>query len=533
MVVDPVPWESIPRIVEDAAARFPGDEAVLGTGLSWTFSDLLAEVQLVARALIASGVEAGDRIAIWAPNSPDWVRIALAVYDVGAVLVPVNTRFRGAEAAFVLRRSRARLLFTVDRFLDLDYLAMLRAEPELPDLVGAISIPGADPARATSLSAFLARADGSSDRERRRRSEQVRPEDVCHILFTSGTTGDPKGVLLRHGQICRAYLAYCQETGIRRGDRYLIVLPFFHSFGLHAGILCSLMVGATIIPEAVFDVPAVVARIRSERVTAFPGPPTIFQGLLEHPGASDGSLDSLRLAVVSAASIPVALVRDMRTRLGIECVITGYGLTEASGIVSMCRFDDDPEIVATTAGRPIPGVWVRIVADDGTEVGAGEPGEVLVRGENIMAGYLDDPERTAEAIDGGGWLHTGDIGVIRPDGNLVITDRKKEMFTVGGFNVSPAEVEKILLGHPDVVQVAVVGVPDSRLGEVPYAFVVPREAALLEEGGLIAWSHEHMANYKVPRHADIVDALPMNATGKVLKYVLRERARAAAAAPVQ
>lgn len=522
-------WSTIPELVRDAGERF-GDEIALTEGdRRWTYEQLVDEVRLTARAMMASGLERGERVAIWAPNIAEWVIVALATYEIGAVLVPVNTRFKGAEAAYVLRRSKARMLFTVTGFLDADYVGMVRGETDVADQAELVILRGPHVEGTTDFAAFIERGVATDDAARAERASGVDPRDVCHVLFTSGTTGDPKGVMLAHGQVCRAYSIYCRETGIHAGDRYLIVLPFFHSFGLHAGILCCLMVGATIVPELVFDVSTVVQRIATEKVTVFPGPPTVFQSLLDHPASLDGSLASLRLSVVSAATVPVELIRAMREKLGIDEIVTGYGLTEASGIVSMCRHDDEPEVVARTAGRPLPGVELRTVGDDGRDQPEGVPGEIWVRGENVMVGYLDDPERTAEVLDPDRWLHTGDVGMIRSDGNVVITDRKKDMYIAGGFNVSPAEVEKLILTHPDVTQVAVVAVPDHRLGEVGYAFVVPRAGASIDPARLHVWCREKMANYKVPRYINSVDALPLNATGKVLKFVLQAQARSAIA----
>ena len=344
------------------------------------------------------------------------------------------------------------------------------------------------------------------------------------MLFTSGTTGAPKGAMLTHEQVCRAYLIFSEVIGLRDGDRYLIVLPFFHSFGLHAGILCCLMKGATIVPLQVFEPAATMRFIAEERITAFPGAPAIYQAILNHPDVDAVDLTSLRLAILGAAAIPVELIEQMRGRLGLECVVAGFGITESSGIVSMCRYDDPPEIIAHTCGRPLPGLEVRVVSDEGVDVPPGEPGEILVRGYTLMRGYLDDPEQTAATIDGDGWLHTGDIGVIRTDGNLAITDRKKDMFVVGGFNVYPAEIENVMASHPHIGQVAVVGMPDDRLGEVGIAYVVPRPNVAVDPDEIIGWCRDEMANYKVPRVVEIVDALPLNASGKVLKYELRERA---------
>jgi acyl-CoA synthetase (AMP-forming)/AMP-acid ligase II len=336
--------------------------------------------------------------------------------------------------------------------------------------------------------------------------------------------------MLAHGAAVAAYDAWASVVGLRAGDRYLVVNPFFHCFGLLAGILASLLKGAAIIPHAVFDGPSVMGRVDEERVTMLPGPPAVYQSLLDHPDAHRFDLSSLRLAVTGGAAVPVELVRRMREDLGFATVVTGYGLTEATGIVTMCRHDDPPEIIAGTAGRAIPGVEVVVADEAGTGRPAGEPGEILVRGYNVMQGYCGDEEATAEVVDADGWLHTGDVGVMDEAGNLRITDRMKDLFIVGGFNAYPAEIEGMVMAHPAVGQVAVVGVPDDRLGEVGAAFVVPRPGADVDADDLIAWCRERMANFKVPRSVHVVPALPLNASGKVLKFELRERAAGGAPA---
>jgi acyl-CoA synthetase (AMP-forming)/AMP-acid ligase II len=430
----------------------------------------------------------------------EWIVAAVGVHAAGGVLVPINTRFKGREAGFVLERSAAKLLFTVKGFLDTDYPAMLRE--------AGVAAPRTVLFRDPSWDAFLTqRTDVPSG---------PAPEDLSDIIFTSGTTGLPKGVMTTHAQTLRVFEVWSRLVDLREGDRYLVVNPFFHTFGYKAGFVSAIMRGATTLPHAVFDAGQVLDRIERDRITVLPGPPTLYQSMLSHPGPRE--LSSLRLAVTGAAVIPVSLIHRMGEELGFETVLTAYGLTEATGVVTMCRPDDDAETIATTSGCAIPDVEVRV------DAAPGEPGEICVRGYNVMQGYLDDPEQTAEAIDPEGWLHTGDIGVLDERGYLRITDRLKDMFIVGGFNVYPAEVENALTEHPDVAQVAVVGVPDERLGEVGCAFVVPRHD--FDPDALIAWCRERMANYKVPRRVEIVDALPMNASGKVLKYELRERVTA-------
>lgn len=502
----PPPALTIPALLDHAADHFNAAAAIEDGAVSLTFAQLREQAHAAARALVGLGIQPGDRVAIWAPNMWEWPVAALGVHCAGAVLVPLNTRYKGPEARYILSKSGARALITVDGFLGLDFAEM----------VEDIGVPVR--AFRKDWDAFVAAAPDVP-------LPAVGPEDLSDILFTSGTTGRPKGAMSTHAQSCRAYWSWSDVVGLRAGDRYLVVAPFFHCFGYKAGWLACLMRGAAVLPQPVFDVPAVLDRIPRDRVSVMPGPPALYQMLLD---ADRGGVDlsSLRLAVTGAASIPVQLIRDMRDVLGFDTVITGYGLTEATGIVTMCRFDDDPETIATTSGRAIPDVEVKVVDTDGAEVPRGQPGHVLVRGYNVMQGYLDEPEQTASTIVDG-WLHTGDLGVMDDRGYVRITDRLKDMFIVGGFNAYPAEIEHTLLEHPAISEAAVIGIPDARLGEVGMAFLVAaRDATPPTEAELIAWCRERMANFKVPRRVRFLAALPRNASTKVMKFSLRELAGA-------
>jgi acyl-CoA synthetase (AMP-forming)/AMP-acid ligase II len=527
---------TIPAAVEQAAERFGDREGLVGEGddggiggtgegaRRLSFAELAADADRVARSYVASGIEPGDRVAIWAPNVADWVIAALGAFQAGAVVVTVNTRFKGHEAAHVVRTAGARMLVTVCDFLGTDYVALLADAGPPECLEQTVLLAGPASAGAVGWGDFLARGADVDPPAVAARAAAIDPDDVSTILFTSGTTGAPRGAMLRHGASVRAYTDWSSLVGLRSDDRYLIVNPFFHAFGLNAGILACLVTGATIVPHAVFDVPSVMRRVDEERITMLPGPPAIYQTILDHPDLGRFDLSTLRLAVTGAATVPVEMIRRMASELTFRTIVTGYGLTESTGIVTMCRHTDDPETIATTAGRPIPGIEVKVVDEDRKQLAPGQPGEVVVRGYNVMAGYFGDPAATASTIDEDGWLHTGDIGVFDEGGNLKITDRTKDMFVVGGFNTYPAEIEDTIMRHPAVGQVAVIGVPDHRLGEVAKAFVVPRLDGSIDEPELVAWCRGQMANYKVPRSVEVVDALPRNASGKVLKYMLRERA---------
>ena len=514
-----VTWPTIPAMARDRARRSARAEAVVDGDRRVDFTTLGAMVDDAARALVASGIAPGDRVAIWAPNSLEWIVAALSVTTAGGVLVPVNTRFRGTEAGYVLARSGARALFTVRGFLGADYPAML-ADVDLPALDETILLEGDPDSTSVSWEAFVARGGAVARSALEERVGAIDPDDASDIVFTSGTTGSPKGVVMTHGQTLRCYLDWCDWVDLRAGDRYLIANPFFHIFGYKAGVLASLMRGATILPVAVFDAGKVLDLVEQEHVTVLPGPPTLYFSLLDDPQLSQRDISTLRVSTIGAADIPVDLVRRMHDELPFERILTGYGLTEA-GTVTGARPDDDFEHIVSTVGLPLAGFEVRTVDDRGATTAAGEPGEVIVRGEAVTRQYLDDPDATAAAIDADGWLHTGDVGQFDADGYLRIVGRIKDMFTVGGFNVYPAEVENLLLRHPRIAQAAVIGAPDRRLGDVGKAYVVLTPGEPIEPGELIEWARQAMANYKVPRSFEFLDALPVNATGKVVKDELR------------
>lgn len=310
---------------------------------------------------------------------------------------------------------------------------------------------------------------------------------MSDLLFTSGTTGKPKGVMSAHGQNIRAFSEYVKVIGLRAGDRYLVINPFFHAFGYKAGWLTCLLAGATILPHPVFDAEAVFQRIAAENINVLPGPPTLYLSMLAHPKLAETDLSSLRIAVTGAATIAPSLIERMRRELGFSVVTTAYGLTECGGLATICNPADPAQTIASTSGRAIAGTEVSIRDPQNRALAAGDTGEICLRGFHVMQGYFEDPQATAETIDTEGWLHTGDIGQLDAAGNLRITDRLKDMFIVGGFNCYPAEIEAGLIEHPAIAQVAVIGVPDERMGEVGCACVVLRHEQRLDEAGLILW----------------------------------------------
>jgi acyl-CoA synthetase (AMP-forming)/AMP-acid ligase II len=521
---------TIPEVLADALAAYPRREALVDGDLRWTFADLGERVRRCAAAMIASGVRPADRVAVWAPNGHRFVVAALGAVTAGAVLVPINTRYKGDEARWILGKSGARLLLVDNGFLGNDYLAMLREAagdapapgagpvPGLPGLAEVIDLHDGSP----DWAGFLDRSSNVAPAAVLDRAAQIGPGDLSDMFFTSGTTGRPKGAVTTHAQNVRVYEAWSAGVGLRDSDRYLLVNPLFHTFGYKAGLLACLIRGATLVLQAVFDVPRAMATIEAERITVVPGPPTLYASILDHPDRAGLDLGSLRLAVTGASVVPVSLVERVRAEL-CPTVVIAYGLTETCGTATVGDPDADAEVVAHTVGRAIEGTEVMVLGHDGRPAAPGDSGEVLVRGYNVMRGYFDDEAATAAAIDPDGWLHTGDIGVLCPDGNLRITDRLKDMFVVGGFNAYPAEIEQTIARHPAVSEAAAIGVPDARLGEVCRAYVIPRRGAAVTEEEILAFCRERLANFKVPRSVRFVDALPRNASGKVLKYELRQR----------
>lgn len=506
--------ETIPHAAKAAAERWPYAIGLIEGEKRWTFAKIWADARASASAMLSHGIGHGDRVGIWAPNCRAWIIAALGAHIVGAAIVPLNTRFKAQEAADILRRSHAKLVFAPKDFLGTDYRALLAGQ-DLPDLLEIIHTD-------TGFDAFLARGKGTDDPAVDDAFVRLSGDDISDIIFTSGTTGRPKGALTTHRQVVQTFGDWAVRVDLREGDNYLIVNPFFHTFGYKAGWVTCFSLGATIVPMAMFDGAEMVRQIEQNRINFIPGPPTIYLTLLQElAGDKPRDFSSLRVAVTGAAPVAPALVERMRQELGMSNIVNGYGMTEC-GVIAMTCQGDDAETVAHSCGLPMPGIEVRCVDDEGRDVPVGQAGEFWVRGHSVMKGYLDDPKATAEAIDADGWLHSGDIGTLDGRGYLNITDRKKDMYISGGFNCYPAEIEKLLAAHPAIEMAAVIGIADERMGEVGKAFVVLRPGQQADERAIIGWARENMANYKAPRQVAFVDALPRNAGGKVLRTALRD-----------
>ena len=503
--------DTVPGVLRAAAQRYGDRPAYVQNYRTIGFAELHDLVRDTARGYAALGLEPGDRVVVWAPNSIDWVVAALAVSYAGGTLVPANSRYTGHEVAQLVDRTAARLVVVADGFLGRTQISDLREASVLESVHEVIDIARLSWVRDLGSDVRLEDVEA--------RADAVTADDVADILFTSGTTGRPKGAMSAHRQTVGVARAWGELGGVTAEDRYLVVNPFFHSFGYKAGIMVGLTTGAALYPVATFDLEQTMRLIQEERITVLPGAPTIYQSLLNAPDRADFDLSSLRLAVTGAAVVPVVLIERMRAPepegLGIDNVVTAFGMTEAV-VATMCREGDSAAVVANTCGRAVPGMEARIDSPS-----ASGEGELLLRGEFVMLGYLDDPEATRQAVDDDGWLHTGDVGRLDDQGNLTITDRLKDMYICGGFNVYPAEVEQTLLRLDGVADVAVVGVPDERMGEVGRAYVV-RTGEAPGEDEVLVFARERLANFKVPREVVFVDALPRNLSGKVLKKDLRE-----------
>ena len=515
------------------AAERPGAEALVAETARWTWAELLHAARRRAGAMLALGLGRGDRVAILLPNTEEWVATFLAAAAIGAVTVPVNTRFRAAEIADALGRARCRAVFAADRFRSQDFSSSLReAEPTLgrgplpgaalPELRHAVVIGGDVPAGAMPHAAFLALAVPGAVLDEA--IAAVSPEDPLLIQFTSGTTARPKGAVLTHHSMLRNAACAAARIGVVPEDRYLNCRPFFHVAGSTLTLLVCLSAGACLVTPPAFSAPDAARLLAEEGCTLTSGNDTIFQMLMSEP-----SLDRARLKLRGgwAAAGPVTMRRIM-AELGAAAVCNAYGLSEASPNVGLSDAGDTPEDRAEGWLLPHAGMEVRI---SDPETGAprpdGEPGEIRVRGWSLMRGYDADPENTAKAITSEGWLRTGDLGVMDARGRFRMVGRLKDVFRVGGENVAPAEVEEALQSHPDVAVAQVVGVPDARLGEVPAAFVQPRAGAAPDPAAVLDWLRPRVAGFRLPRHLWVVEgfeAIGMTASGKVQKTRLREEA---------
>ncbi|TKT75762.1 FadD3 family acyl-CoA ligase [Aquamicrobium sp. LC103] len=512
-------FTTIPALSARAAEHYGDARAIEDGGVSLTFVELDQWRRRLAKSFMASGIRKGDKVMIWGPNSWKWFATSLGLVSAGAILIPCSTRFKGAEVTELIRRSGTTMLMVVGEFIGQYYPDMLGADAR--ELLRDIVVFDSAREGESTWEDFVSRSASVDDAELNMRAASVGPDDLCDMLFTSGTTGYPKGVMYAHQQCLRAIDAWATRVGIQRGDRILVIPPLFHAFGYRSGAIVSLMRGAVLMPHLTYDPDEILHRVQNEKVSVIPGPPAIFHGMLQHPELAKFDTSSLRLGITGGSVVPATLIRRMRSELGFAGVVNGYGLTECGGYGTMCRADDNDDVIANTSGKPFPDTEVRILDGEGAFLPDGTPGEVVIRGYITMQGYFNDPEATAKTVDKDGWLHTGDIGYFDESGNLRIEDRVKDMYITGGFNCYPAEIERFMSAHPSIGQIAVIGVPDDRLGEVGKAFVVLRPGTTATAQELIAWARANIANFKVPRSIEFRQSLPTSPQGKVVKDQLR------------
>jgi fatty-acyl-CoA synthase len=543
---DPGAPRTLGALVNAAAERWPEREALVFGERRWTFHALHEDIERAARALVRLGAGAGDRVALWLDNRPEWLHAFLAAASIGAIAVPVNSRLRAVDLAYVLRQSGASVLLLADRTGEhlrptgVDYLGILReivpeidrpgplASERFGDLRHVVVLGETIPA-GTIAWRNLADGDPSDTAATREivagRQRAVTPDDVTLMLYTSGTTGTPKGALHTHA-MTRTVTDGASRLGITPRDRLLLFLPLFHSMGLFTGPLLSLVSGASLVLMERFDAGRALALMAGERVTFFAGFDTHASDLLLHPSFGATDLRSVRVAFLPAGAPSVEAVARRMNRSGIPTV-SGYGSTEVGTGVCYSFLDASEDERATGSGFPMPGYRLRVVdPETGAARPPGVPGELCVRGYGVTRGYHGKPAETAAAFDPDGWFHTGDLATLDADGHLRFLGRLKDMLKVGGENVDPAEVEAYLMAHPSVAQVKVVGVPDARLGEVPVACVLLRQATSATEEELIAFCRNRIASFKIPRRVVFVTGYPLTSTGKVQRFALRERVHA-------
>jgi HIP---CoA ligase len=513
---------TVVHYLEDVASRCPDRIAAVQDGARVTYEDLRRRSRQLARGLISIGVQPGDRIAIWLPNCVEWMVASLAAHYAACVVVPINTRFVADEARFVLAKSGARVLVTTSEFLRRNYVTESSSvKTQLPGLQFIIDVRDAR-SGATAWSSVMAAGMPEDGREEARLAT-VKPGDVGDILFTSGTTGFPKGAMIAHEAVVHSVIVANERLMLRDDDVQIIISPFFHMLGYKYGWAYSLILGSRVVPVPVFDAAATAQLVGEVGATVLSGSPTIFQSLLDLENRDAYDLSTLRFSVTGSSRVPPEVIRRMKSDLGIGHVATGYGLTESTGAGTFTLPGADIHTVATTVGRPVRDVELQVVGEDGTQCAPGEAGEVRIRGFCLMKGYIDDPLSTAEAIDSDGWLHTGDLGILEQSGDLRIVGRIKDVIIVGGMNVYPAEVERVLTEHDAVRDAAVVGRPDHRLGEVPVAYVeMGRSSGPPGTQELFEWCRARLANFKVPREITQLDELPRNSMGKVRKLLLQD-----------
>jgi len=530
----PLLYRSVGGVLSDAARKWPETEALVvrHQSIRWTYRELDRRVSEVARGLVALGLKPGDRVGIWSPNNAEWVLTQFATARVGLILVTINPAYRASELSHALRKVGCRALILALAHKSSNYVAILKSLvsefvpagtnrlrcqlfPDLEYLIhlGEQEIPGMIAFRDLQVAAPGELAQAWID-----------PDEPVNIQFTSGTTGLPKGATLTHFNIVNNGYFVARGMRTQPGDRICVPVPLYHCFGMVMGVLGAATHGATVVlPAESFDAQSTLTAIAEERCTTLYGVPTMFIAELEHPRFGELDLGSLRTGIMAGAPCPITIMRRVIAQMHMEQITICYGMTETSPVSFQSGIDDALEKRVGTVGRIHPHVQVKLVDADGKVVPRGERGELLTRGYNVMRGYWDDPERTAECLDAAGWMHTGDLATLDDEGYCSIVGRVKDMIIRGGENIYPREIEEFLLRHPKILDVAVVGLPDRQYGEVVCAVVRVRERMVCTEEEIVDYCRGQIAHFKVPRFVRFVDAFPLTVTGKVQKYLIREQ----------
>jgi fatty-acyl-CoA synthase len=536
----PLRFQTIGQVLDEAAARWGERDAVVvpHQRVRLSYAELREAADALAAGLIALGLERGDRIGIWSPNRIEWVLAQFATARAGLILVNINPAYRVAELEYALNQVGCRALVLADRFKSSDYPGMLRElAPELdrcaagaleaarlPELRTVICAGGETPPGTFRFDEIAGRADASARATLARLARELDPDDPINIQFTSGTTGSPKGATLTHFNVVNNGFFVGEAMRFTEADRLCIPVPLYHCFGMVMGVLtCATHGAAMVFPGEGFEPASVLAAVGAERCTALHGVPTMFIALLDHPDFGHADLTSLRTGIMAGAPCPIEVMKRVRQDMHMDEVTIAYGMTETSPVSFQSSTDDPLEKRVSTVGRVMPHVQVKIIDADGRVVPRGERGELCTRGYSVMRGYWGDPERTREAIDAGGWMHTGDLAVLDAEGYCNIVGRVKDMIIRGGENVYPREIEEFLYRHPKIQDVAVFGVPDERLGEQVAAWIRLREGETATVEEIREFCRGQIAHYKVPAHIRFVDAFPLTVTGKIQKFVMREQ----------
>lgn len=513
--------ETIGANLRSIATRYPDNDALVDvpSGRRWTYAEFDTETDTVAAGLIASGVQKGDRVGIWAPNCPEWTILQYATARIGAILVTINPAYRNHELSYVLKHAGIRLLVAASRFKTSDYRTMIaEVRPEVPDLADVVFLDSTD------WDWLCARSANISDKELEERADTLSPTDPINIQYTSGTTGSPKGAVLSHRNILNNGFFVTDLIEFGPEDRLCTPVPSYHCFGMVMSNLGCTTHGATlVIPAPSFDPAATLAAIESERCTAVYGVPTMFIAMLGHPDLAARDVSTLRTGIMAGSPCPVEVMKRCIDELNMKEVAIAYGMTETSPVSCQTLSNDTLERRTETVGRVHPHVEIKIVdPETGATVERGHSGEFCTRGYSVMVGYWNDDDKTREAVDSEGWMHTGDLAVMREDGYCQIVGRIKDMVIRGGENVYPREIEEFLYSHPDIDDVQVIGVPDDKYGEEICAWIKIRTGRpALDSAAVQQFSSGKLAHYKIPRYVLVVDDFPMTVTGKVRKVEMR------------